>query len=292
MRNHIITFFSISLVTSFVQPVVAQEATRIIADSPSNRFFAQYEVVEDHPSCSNADQVAFRVPLLGDALEYGAYDPAANVAALVSGGAIITDRECYITQRSGTDRRQIPIPCAGDNDDGMLQFFQTNPVSVALDGHAVACMSPLRTEIVGGEWSVTITSNDSVEVHSGMIGPRSPTRVELIDVSPATAYFHFHPDGYAAREWPWESRSHPFVRGLKGTSAIRVDILCIPFETLGHDEEPLLLAFRAAFAITDGTDQSCTGEGCPSFHRTSLRTYEGAGTVCANPRDGIPRLLR
>lgn len=259
----------------------AQEATRIIADSPENHFYGQYEIVEDHPSCARPDQLAFRVPLVADALEYQVYDADTRSTAWVSEDEIVSDQQCFIQQGFGQNSITIEVACSNDTRVAFLDQIRALDISVGLQANVTVCLSPMGVEFVDSDWIVTVSGDDRSDVHSSENTDQSDglQRQGTALVSPS-ADFEYRSEGITASAWSMKFRNDPFVKSFGEKNVIAIDMNCIPVDGSNGSAAPLFLGFSGYFAIVEEPTQSCVGADCSLFQDTSLRWHRWSGREC------------
>lgn len=259
----------------------AQEATRIFAEDPENRFYGQYEVVDDHPFCARPDQLAFRVPLVADALEYQVYDSDTRSRAWVSGDEIVSQHQCFVQQGFGQNRIRIEVACSSDLPASFVDQIRDLDISVGLQANVTACLSPMGIEFVDSDWVVTVNGDGREDVHSSEnIAQNDVLQAQDTTLAPPSLDFEYLSEGLGKNAWSWTLRDDPFVQNFGKKNVVRIEMSCIPVDRANGSATPLLLGFRGDFAIVDEPTQSCVGGDCPLFKETSSQWHLYAGRRC------------
>jgi hypothetical protein len=110
-----------------------------------NAQVTQIEVLESHPQCTGADKIAYRV----------AFD-AKGIDGRFSNVGEDQPAICSVGQRSGSEFREVVIPCASAEQNDVAPFpLYRLAIDLDLSGSIVGCFGLTTHEIVDAEWRLS-----------------------------------------------------------------------------------------------------------------------------------------
>lgn len=266
MRRNFLGLNILALMMLSGQALYADDAVSIGEDGHNNLFYGQYNVVEDHPDCAGLDEIALRVPLRADALEYVLSDPANTRGVSSRGEEVRTDQSCFITNRRGAEVTRTRIPCAQEPRDDLEGWIEELGISVALDGSALFCVSPMRVSHIDSDLTVTLTA----------AGEKTEFPVmSLANSEGLGTWYQYHTDAFKYVALSRADRRHPLMLTLTEVDVIVVETKCIPVHSPSADTEQLFVGFRANFAVVDDARQTCSDADCPNLEGPNPISFRG-----------------
>ena len=298
MPTRAIPIASLLLATLTAQATFADNAVPIVSGGQSNVFYSQYSTIPDHPTCSGADEIALRIPLLADDLAITLYSPIEDVRLSAQGDRIETGRVCSIRTRHGIDVVDVEIPCPEIEPDedferlsDALALHGSN-IDVGFAGEATACMTPMGARLLEASWTTTITQAGAQTQYSGTVESDDASRFLIVpenDDPPVVFeyqqnFFEYRTAGQRNQGYQFtlgQSGDQSILRALLGLNGIEVEVDCIPIELQGAEGIELLIGFRVDFAIVNDARQTCTGDTCPRLWKRTHSEISTIARTCA-----------
>lgn len=244
-------------------PTRADEATPVSVKSEANIFYAEYDILNDHPECSGPGQTAVKIDVQASGLSFRVHDLQHELqnesfgdVGSVSGYDV---NPCYIRLRTGTEAVRVPVQCSPEQIAQRDTQLSELPLKLNLSAEMTSCLSPTGYDVIGGEWETTVANEENEAVNSGKFlgsdlttsGASGGNDNTLLETSIVVAQ-------------PLDFRTdHPLVQELNRTTVVRLSFDCIQFTHESYASRPLYLETGITLFLVDRPMETCMGDDCP-----------------------------
>ena len=247
----------------------AQDVDEAIDSIPQNAFFAPFEVIEDHPECSDAGETAYRLKLDADNVAF----PAGTSDALVANNQVISapatePRVCYHYERRGTDRTQIRVPCDGgsyNRDLGRIEkLFGGATPQLKISAQVTTCLSIENFQVLDGSWEAEYMFDGQSFKYEGLVVVEDSAAIMSNNMQASISYT---PQGrtlsYETPHYSIVARVDPEDAHLfiAETSLLHLRLQCLPVPTVLPEGTRTTTGAILAF-VPVGKDMICHGNEC------------------------------
>ena len=280
MKNYLSSAVAIGCSLAFGTILHAQDADGTIDSIPQNAFFAPFEIIEDHPECSNAGETAYRLKLDADNVVF----PAGTADALVANNQVISapttvPRVCYRYERRGMERIQIRVPCDGGSSGRELgrieELFGGATPQLKVSAQVTTCLSIENFQVLDGSWEAEYMFGGQSFKYEGLVvvedrdAMLSNNMQASISYTPQGRTLSYGMPLYSmiARADPWDA--HLFIAE---TSLLHLRLRCLPVPTVQREGRRVFTDAILAF-VPVGEDKICLGSECeaPSLPKRVAR---------------------
>ncbi|MGJ8586933.1 MAG: hypothetical protein ACSHXW_02160 [Yoonia sp.] len=153
----------------FIAAPVASDADTISSDIP-NAYFAPVSVIEDHPQCDGLGQTALEFTFNTENLSFEVLGGVRFNQAYVDagGGSTIETEKCFVIQRNGVERIEVPIRCGeGRTSTSPFERVDLEDLSLSMSGKFLACQSPTSFRIMSSDWTVEVSGQTGLQRYEG-----------------------------------------------------------------------------------------------------------------------------
>ena len=259
LRKIILSSFPVFL--SLGTAAGADESSPVFVENDANAFYTEYEVIEDHPECSQPGQVAFGTKLRASGLSYRIHDLQEGRFADVTANGTVDGGHCFMIERRGTEVYKYEARCSTEQTV-RAEPLTTLRIGLDVTAEIASCLSPTGFNVLGGSWSFTAGPPEEEIVNHGDItragsSAPKPTRASeetLVHVD----YALFEDETYS-----WRRQLSDVA--LDGTTMINFKFDCIPFNHGSFSTSPLYIETNINLLLVDQPLAACASEDCSGF---------------------------
>jgi hypothetical protein len=243
-------------------PISADEAMPVLTKSDVNMFYVEYDLLNDHPECSEPGQIAVKIDVQASGLSYRVHDLQNASYGDVGSGSGYDVSQCYIVLRGGTEVDRVEVKCTPEQIARRDTRLSTLPLKLSFAAEMTSCLSPAGYDIIDGEWETTVANEENEAVNHGKFlgsdlktsggsgGKDYPLLETSIEVAQPFPSWALRPD-------------HPLRQELNRTTIVRLSFDCIPFIQESYASTPLYLEAGITLLLVDRPIETCTEDDCP-----------------------------
>ena len=245
----------------------ADESSPVFGKNDANAFYTEYEVIEDHPECSQTDQVAIDTKVHVTGLSYRIHDLQEGRFADTVTNGVFDGGQCFRIERRGVEVYKYEADCDPTltaRDEPLASLG----VRLDFTAEVTSCLSPTGYKLLDGTWSFVARNHQNEVISGGSFGRGDNsvpnTTLEGEKAAAQVRYELFDTESYG---WQGQLRDEPEVARLDGATIIEFKFDCIPFSQEGYALSSLYIETDINLLLVDQPLAACSSRICYSGNR-------------------------